>query len=146
MAKDRTEFTQENMQRTMNAASFGANWMAEMTEQSLHQSMAAVDGMLTLVRRAADGFTQQATAIREQSVALAEQAMGNTAEFGTRMARLRDPLEWAEAQSEFLSKQAQTLAEGNRRLGEILIQQSSEVADATLNHARETTRKRAEAA
>jgi phasin family protein len=146
VAKDRTEFAQENMQRTMNAASFGANWMAEMTEQSLHQSMAAVDGMLTLVRRAADGFTQQATAIREQSVALAEQAMGNTAEFGTRMARLRDPLEWAEAQSEFLSKQAQTLAEGNRRLGEILIQQSTEVADATLHQARETTRKRAEAA
>ncbi len=142
MAKDRTDFAQENVQRTITAGNFGANWMAEMAEQSLHQSMAALDGMLTLVRRAADGFNQQATAMREQSMALAEEAFGNTAEFGTRMVRMRDPLEWAEAQSEFLSKQAQTLAEGNRKIGELLIQQSTEMADATLQQ----TRKRAEAA
>lgn len=146
MAKERSDFAQENMQRTMNAANFGANWMAEVAEQSLQQSMAAVDGMLTIVRRAADGFNQQATAMREQSIALAEEALGNTAQFGSRMVRLRDPLEWAEVQSEFLSKQAQTFAEGNRKVGEILIQQSSEMADATLHQARETTRKRAEAA
>ncbi len=145
MAKDRTDFAQENVQRTITASNFGANWMAEMAEHSLQQSMATLDGMLTLVRRAADGFNQQATAVREQSMALAEEAFGNTAEFGTRMVRLRDPLEWAEAQSEFLSKQAQTFAEGNRKMGELLIQQSSEMADATLQQARET-RKRAEAA
>ena len=147
MAKDRTDLAQENMQRTMSAANFGANWFAEMAEQSLQQSMAAVDGMLTLVRRTADGFNQQASAIREQSMALAEETLGNTAEFGTRIVRLRDPLEWAEVQSEFLSKQAQAFAEGNRKVGEILIQQSSEMTDATLHQARDTTRKqRAEAA
>ncbi len=140
MAKDRTDFA-----RTMNVANFGANWMTEVAEHSLQQSMAAVDGILNIVRRAADGFNQQATAMREQSIAVAEETLGNTAEFGTRIVRLRDPLEWVEVQSEFLSKQAQTFAEGNRKVGEILIQQSSEMADATLHQARET-RKRAEAA
>ncbi len=140
MAKDRTDFA-----RTMNVANFGANWMTEVAEHSLQQGMAAVDGILNIVRRAADGFNQQATAMREQSIAVAEETLGNTAEFGTRIVRLRDPLEWVEVQSEFLSKQAQTFAEGNRKVGEILIQQSSEMADATLHQARET-RKRAEAA
>ena len=145
VAKERTDF-EENAQRTMNAASFGANWMAEVAEHNMQQSMTAVEGMLTIMRRAADGFTQQANAIRERSLAVAEEAMGNAAEFGNRIVRLRDPLEWAEVQSEFLSRQAQTLAEGNRKLGEALIQQSNELTDATLNQARDNMRKRAEAA
>lgn len=146
MAKDRTDFVEENAQRTMNAASFGANWMAEMTEHNLQQGMTAFEGMFTIMRRAADGFSQQANAIRERSLAVAEEAMGNAAEFGNRIVRMRDPLEWAELQSEFLSRQAQTFAEGNRKLGEALIQQSNELADTALNQARDNIRKRAEAA
>ena len=146
MAKDRTDFVEENAQRTMNAASFGANWMAEMAEHNLQQGMTAFEGMFTIMRRAADGFSQQANAIRERSLAVAEEAMGNAAEFGNRIVRMRDRLEWAELQSEFLSRQAQTFAEGNRKLGEALIQQSSELADTALNQARDNIRKRAEAA
>ncbi len=147
MAKDRASYGQENPDQVMHAASFGLTFMAEMAEQNLRQSMAAMDGMLTTFRRAAEAFGQQASRIREHTAALAEETMGNTAEFGGKLARSKDPLEWAEAQSEFLSKQAQAIATGNRNLGEALIHESTEAAHATLHQAaREASRKRPEAA
>src|SRR5262249_48333594 len=124
MAKGRADLQHENMERALNGATIGANWMAELAQQNVKQGMAAVEGMLTIFRNAADGFGHRASAVRQQSVALAEEAMGNAAEFGNRMVHLKDPLEWAEVQSEFLSKQAQTFAEGQRKLSQSLIQES----------------------
>ncbi len=147
MAKDRANHGQENAKQVMHAANFGLSFMAEMAEQNLRQAMTAMDGILTTFRRAADTFGQQAFRIREHTAAFAEETMGNTAEFGSKLARSKDPLEWAEAQSEFLSKQAQAFATGNRNLGEALINESTEVAHATLYQAaRDASRKRAEAA
>jgi hypothetical protein len=146
MAKDRPDFAQESTQQAMQAASFGANWMSEMADYHLKQSMATMEGMLTIFRKAADAFGQQASAMREQSLALAEEAMANAADFGNKIVRIKDPREWAEAQSEFLSRQAQTLAEGNKKLSETLIQESKEVANNAFQQAREISRKRSEAA
>ena len=146
MARDRTDFAHDNTQQAMQAATFGANWMAEVADYNLKQSMATMEGMLTIFRKAADAFGQHASAIREQSAAIAEEAMGNAVEFGNKIVRIKDPREWAEAQSEFLSRQAQTFAEGNRKLSESLIQESKEMANNTLQQAREMSRKRSEAA
>ena len=35
MAKDQTEFVQENMQRAIQAADIGADWITEIAEQNL---------------------------------------------------------------------------------------------------------------
>jgi hypothetical protein len=133
-------------EQIMSAASSGLTWMSGMAEQNLRQSVTAMDEMLKTMRRAADVFSQQAMRFREQSAALAEETMGNAAEFGNRVMRSRDPLEWTEAQNEFLSRQLQALADGNRKIGEFLMRESSEMANATLHQAREVSRKRPHAA
>jgi hypothetical protein len=58
--------------------------------------------------------------------------MGNAAELGNRLSRSKVPLDWVEAHSEFMSKQAQAMASGAQSLGEALAIGSTEVASAGL--------------
>src|SRR5690242_4190076 len=118
MAKDRGNNAREHIDQMQNAASAGTTWLNGMTEQNLKQGIAAMDGMLTTMRKSADVFGHQANRIRETSSSLAEQTMGNAAELGNRLTRSQHPLEWVEAHSEFLSKQAQAMAAGAQRIGE----------------------------
>ena len=141
MARNQSDFAKENTERVMDAASSGASWMAQLTEYNLRHGMAAMEGVLTIVRRAADGLGQQASAIREQSISVAEEAIENSAEFGNRIVHLKDPLEWMQAHSEFLSKQARIFADSNRKLGETLMQESSELANAAVRQTREAARR-----
>jgi Phasin protein len=143
VAKDRMDFEHPD---PMQAASFGANWMTNVTEHNLRQTMSTFEGTLTMLRKTAEAFGQQASVIREHSAALAQEAMGNAAEFGNRIVRIKDPLEWAEVQSDFLSKQAQLFAEGQRKLGEELIQESNDMAKNALHQTRDMGRKRSKAA
>jgi hypothetical protein len=143
VARNQSDFAKESTERVMDAANSSANWMAQLTEHNLRHGMAAMEGVLTIVRQAADGLGQQASAIREHSITVAEEAIENSAEFGNRIVHLKDPLEWMQAHSEFLSKQARIFADGNRKLGETLIQETGEVANATMRQSRETTRRAA---
>lgn len=143
MARDRGNSTREQMDQMTRAASLGSTWFTEVAEQNFKQGIGALDGMMRTVRKAADAFGHQASSIREHSTALLEQSMGNAAELGNRLARSKDPLQWAEAQSEFMSKQAQAVASGAQSLGEALIDSSNEVASAGLHQARAASRKRA---
>ena len=143
MARDRGNNAREQLDQMTHVAGLGSTWFADMAEQNMKQGMGALDGMLRTVRKAADAFGHQASSIREHSAALLEQSMGNATELGTRLARSKDPLQWAEAQSEFLSKQAQTMASGAQSLGEALITSSNEVANVGLHQVRAASRKRA---
>ena len=111
MAKDQTELAQENTQRAIQAANFGAEWITEIAEQNLGQSKAAVTSVLTLTRKALDGFGQQASAVQNHSLAFAETTFGNAFSFGKKVLQVREPTEFAQAQSDFLSSQAQALSE-----------------------------------
>jgi hypothetical protein len=141
MAKERKNHAQENIGQMQNAARAGTSWLGDMTEQNLKQGTAALDGMMTTFRESADAFGQQASRVRETSTALAEQIMGNAAELGSRLTRSKDPLEWVEAQSEFLSKQAQAMASGAHRLREVLVNGSSELGGTALRQVRQASRK-----
>ena len=132
MARDRGNNARENIEQMHNAASVGATWLNEMTDQNLKQGIAALNGMMTTLRKSADVFGHPACRIRETSAALAEQTMGNAAELGNRLSRSKVPLEWVEAHSEFMSKQAQAMASGAQSLGEALVNGSTEVASAGL--------------
>ena len=143
MARERGNNAQEQLDRMTHAAGLGSTWLAEMAEQNLKQGIGALDGMLRTVRKAADAFGHQASSIREHSAALLEESMGNAGELGNRLARSKDPLQWAEAQSDFLSKQAQAMASGAQSLAEALINSSNEVASTGLHQMREASRKRA---
>ena len=146
MASNPQDFAKENIDRMTNAAGSGANWMAQFTDFNLRQSMAALDGMLTMVRHATAGFGHQAAMMREHAVAIAEQAVENTSEFSNRMVHLKDPLEWAQVQSEYLSRQAQVFAEGNRKLGEALMREQSAMAGEAMEQGRAQARRASEAA
>ena len=135
MAKDRGNNGQEQLDRMTQAAGFASTWLAEIAEQNLKQGIGALDGMLTTTRKAADAFGHQASSISEYSAALFEQSMRNAAELGNRLARSKDPLQWAEAHSEFLSKQAEAVASRTHSLGDALIKNSNEVAHAGLRQA-----------
>jgi hypothetical protein len=146
MAKDRGNSTKEQLNQMAHAAALGPTWLAEMADQNVKQGIGALDGMLRTVHKAANAFGHQASNFREHSAVLLEQSMGNAAELGNRLARSKDPLQWAEAHSQFLSKQAQAMASGAKNLGEALINSSNEVASAGLHQVREGSYKRAKAA
>jgi hypothetical protein len=145
MAANPRDFARENIDRVTEAASSGANWMAQFSDFNLRQSMAALDSMLTMAHRAAEGFSQQAATMREHAVALAEQAVENTSEFSNRMVHLKDPLEWTQVQSEYLSRQARAFAEGNRKLGEALIREQGAMAGQAMEQGRAQARRASEA-
>jgi hypothetical protein len=140
MAKDQADYAQENTQRAIHAANVGANWMAEIAEQNLNQGKVAVEGMLTIVGKVSDGFVQQASAVQEHSVALVEEMARNAFDFGNKMIRIRSPEEWAEARSEFLSRQAQTFSECSKSLGQRLVHETKEATASSSNEARRRTK------
>ena len=146
MAPNPRGFAKENIERVSEAAGSSANWMAQFTDFNMRQSMAALDSMLTMVHRAAEGFGKQAAMMREHAVAVAEQAVENTSEFSNRMVHLKDPLEWTQVQSEFLSRQARAFADGNRKLSEALMREQGAMAGEAMEQSRAQARRASEAA
>src|SRR5262245_24359467 len=142
MAKDKMDFAQQNTERAMQAT----NWMHAIAEQNLNQSKAAFEGFLMVARNAVRGVDQQAAAICEHSFSLAEQTLANTFDFANRLVRMKEPQEFAQIQTEFVSRQALLLRDQTKELGQSIMQGASEVTQTTLERSAETLRKRSEAA
>lgn len=96
--------------------------MGAIAEQSLNLSKAAFEGYLTTARKTADTIHHQVSEIREQSISLATEALSNTFDFADRVVRVKEPQEVLQLQSEFLSRQVQTLADKTNDLGQIIAQ------------------------
>jgi hypothetical protein len=62
----------------------------------------------------------QASEIREQSISLASEALSNTLDFADRVVRVKEPQEILRLQSEFLSRQVQTLTDRINELRQII--------------------------
>ena len=124
MAKARTtthDIT-DAAERAMDIGNEGMEWFRMMAEQSLNLSKAALDGYIATTRRTADTMNNQAAEIRERSLSLANEALSNTFEFANRVMHVRDPQEIVRLQSEFLSRQVQTLSEKANELGQLVAQ------------------------
>ena len=102
----------------MQAANLGMNWARELAEQSLNQSKVVLDGLFKVTRKMAEEFDNQTSAIREHSTSLIEKTLSNTFDFGHKLARLREPQELVELQSEFVSRQSQAIADQTKELGQ----------------------------
>jgi hypothetical protein len=146
MAKGPTDFAQQHTERAVEVTNYGMNWMREIAEQNLNQSKAALDGLLMITRKAADGVDQQACALRERSLSLAEEAFSNTFDFAQKLMRMKEPHELTRLQSEFVSRQAQLLGDHTKELGQSIMQGANEVAKTTIEGAAESSRRRSEAA
>ena len=145
MARNPTDFAHQNAERAVQATNYGMNWMREIAEQNLNQSKTAVESFLTITRKAIDGLDQQASAIRERSMALADETFQNTFDFAQKLVRLREPQELAQLQSEFVSRQAQVFGDQTRELGQKIVQGANDLAKSA-EGAVESTRRRSEAA
>lgn len=145
MAKGPTDFAQQHTERAVQVTNYGMNWMRELAEQNLIQSKIALDGLLMITRKAADGMDQQACALREQSLSLAEETLSNTFDFAQKLMRMKEPHELTRLQSEFVSRQAQMLGDHTKELGQSLMQGASEVAK-TIEDTAESSRRRSQAA
>ena len=77
-----------------------------------------LDVLFKLTRKLAEGLDDQASAIREHTSSLAEKTLSNAIDFGHKLARLREPQELVELQSEYIARQAQAVAEQSKELGQ----------------------------
>ena len=143
MAKDTMNFAQQNSERAVQAT----NWMRAIAEQNLNQSKAAFEGLLTIARNAVRGVDQQAAAIREHSMLFAEETLSNTFDFAHKLVRMREPQEFAQIQTEFVSRQAQVLGDQTKELGERIMQGVDDAAKTALEGTTDvSSRRRSEAA
>jgi hypothetical protein len=141
-----TSFPEQNAEHAMQVADYGMDWMRDITEQGLNQSRAIVEGFLATARKAADSIDHHACEIRERSMSLAAEAVSNTFNFAHKAARVREPQELVQLQSEFISRQAQALVDQSKELGKSILQGAQEVGRTTSQGIAEASRRGAEAA
>ena len=143
MAKGTTDFARQSTEQAVQAT----DWMRAIAEQNLNQSKAAFEGLLTIARNAVRGVDQQAAAIREHSMLFAEETLSNTFDFAHKLVRMREPQEFAQIQTEFVSRQAQVLGDQTKELGERIMQGVDDAAKTALEGTTDvSSRRRSEAA
>jgi hypothetical protein len=135
MAKGTTDFARQTTEQAVQAT----DWMRAIAEQNLNQSKAAFEGLLTIARSAVSGVDH---AFIRDSMLFAEETLENTFDFAQKLVRMKEPQEFAQIQTEFVSRQAQVLAGS----GQKVIQDVNDVAKTTLEGAAESSRRRSEAA
>ncbi len=140
--KDTINFAQQNAEQAAQAT----NWMHAITEQNLNQSRAAFEGLLTIARNAVHGFDHQASVICEHSMLFAEETLSNTFDFANKLVRMKEPQEFPQIQTEFVSRQAQLLGNQTKETGERIMQGVHDATKTTLARTAESSRRRSEAA
>jgi hypothetical protein len=145
MTKSPADFAERNTERAIQATNYGMDWLREVAEQNLDHSKASVEALMIATRKAVDALDQQTSTILGRSMSAAEETLSNTFDFLHKLVRMKDPQGLAQLQSEFVSRQAQVLANQTKEFGQTLMQGASEMAKTTERTA-ETIRKRSEAA
>jgi HPt (histidine-containing phosphotransfer) domain-containing protein len=118
MARDTADLVQQSSERAMQAANFGMAWGGEFAEESFNQSRQAVDAFVRVSCKMAEDFEAQAAAIREHMTSLTQKTLSNTMEFGQKLASVKEPQEFAQCHSEFMARQAQTIADQTKEFGQ----------------------------
>jgi hypothetical protein len=99
---------------------------------------------VTIARNAVRGVDQQAAFIRG-SMTFSEKALSNTFDFAHKLVRMKEPQEFAQIQTEFVSRQAQLLEDQTKEIGQIM-RGVQDAAKTTLEETAESSRRRSEAA
>jgi phasin family protein len=136
---------EQNAERATQVVNYGMDWMRQFMEESLNQTRAIFDGFLTTARKTADSFDQQAAEIRERSMSMAADTLSNSMDFVHRALKVRQPQDLLPLQTEFVSRQAQVVAENSKMLGETIARGASEMGQFTSQGLEEASR-RSEAA
>ncbi len=100
MVKGTTNFARQTTEQAVQAT----DWMRAIAEQNLNQSKAAFERLLTIARSAVSGVDQQAAFMRD-SMLFAEETLENTFDFAQKLVRMKEPQEFPQIQTEFVSRQ-----------------------------------------
>ncbi len=119
-------------------ASYGTDWMRQLTQNGLEQSKAIFETFLSSARSSAGTIDQQALEIRERSLALASQSLSSGFDFASRILHARNPNEVLRLQSEFLSRQAHALADQAKELGHAMALSAEEIGGHALGQVHPT--------
>jgi hypothetical protein len=130
------EFTAE---RAAQAASHGMDWIRQLAEHGLDQSKVIFDSLVTATRGTAGTIDQQVSEIRERSLALVSHSLSNGFDFANRILRAKEPQEVLRLQSEFLSRQAQALADQAKELGQTMAHGVEDIGAQTFEHVQSAT-------
>ncbi len=145
MARDSTEFAQQSGERAMQATTFGLTWARELTEENFNQGKQTLDSFLRVSRKLTEELEDQLCAMRAHNTALTEQMFANAMEFGQKLARAKEPQEIAQCQSEFMARQAQTLADQTKVFGQKIQQAAQELAQTASGAMSEAAKRTADA-
>jgi hypothetical protein len=136
---------EQNAERAKQAANYGMDWMRQFMEESLNQTRAIFDRFFSTARKTANSFDQQAAEVRERSMSMATDTLSNSMDFAQRALKVRQPQDLLQLQTEFVSRQAQVLAQNSKMLGETIARGASEMGKFTSQGLEEASR-RSEAA
>jgi phasin len=111
------------------------NEMRTFAEQSVTQARQAFDGFIQAANQAMGQFQGQAMAARSsaqeiahKSMAYAEQNVATTFDFAQKLMRAKDPTEVMSLQSEFLTRQMQTISTQVQDLGQTAAKMAMDAA------------------
>jgi len=136
----------QSAQEGIQIASNGLDWLRQVTDDGLEQMMSMLDRSISGIGRAADTFDRQAAEVRDRSLQIARETLSNSMEFAHQAMHVRQPQELLQLQSEFVSKQAQTLAEHSRHFGQSIAQGVHQIGRVASEGLREASRTASEAA
>jgi hypothetical protein len=105
---------EQNLERTMRMANFGADCIRQFAEEGLNQTRTMMEGFLGTARKTADCFEQQSAEVTEKSVSLARETLN----FVQRAMHVTEPHNLLQLQTEFMGKQAELLADKSKHLVE----------------------------
>ena len=107
-----------DMSRQLNdQTNYGMDWFRHWAEQGLDQSKMVLEGFMMAARNSVDTIDQNVSDIRKRSLAMAGDSVANSFDFAQRVMSAREPQEVLQIQSEFIGRQAQTLADQAKELG-----------------------------
>jgi len=134
-----------NTDRAMQAATAGFTWAREFAEESFSQGQRTFAGLMRVTRKMAEDWEAHAKTIREHASAVTEKSVSNAMEYGQKLAKAKEPQEFAQYQSEYLARQAQTVADGTKEFTECMQQASRSFQENASNAMSETSRRTGEA-
>ena len=138
--------SEQNVEQAKWAANLGMDWIRQLTEEGLNQTGAIFDRFISTVRETADNFDQQTAEVRERSISMTTETFTNSMDFAHRAINVREPQELFQLQSEFLSKQAQALAEQSKLFGESIAERAHQAGKFASQGLREVSRTGSQAA
>ena len=125
----------------LQVADFSMKCFREFAEQSLNHTKSTLVGFWNINKKMAEDLEKQSSAVRLQTIALAEKTLLNTLDLGQKWVSAREFDEFIQLQSEFISRMAHLFCEPAQGLGEEARQAAQQAMLGVYDRVLETTRR-----